>query len=389
MELRNRNVKFNAENRPNLCYPFYVNPLNKDSNGLLEISLEPQEGFVEVYPAKSNGIQTVWRWGKEEKARGALNIEIFGKENRNGGFMIVQKYRKTTKMQRSIWDDKSFLNERGSEAVKELLGPQVFSYPKSPYVLKRIVELGANSDSLILDFFSGSATTAHAVMQLNAEDGGNRKYICVQLPEKTKETGDAYKVGYHTLCEIGKERIRRAGRKIKEEAGEAAQDLDTGFRVFKVDTSAVRQWEDPTRRFASELEGLEGTPAYTERLEALVEQSLREELFPLIEGREGDLVYELLLQFGLPLDCPVEYLHTKSGRELCLIAGGATMCCFDLQLEAELARELAELAREREVHPEVWRVVFLDRGFASDADKLNLEASLVEAGLKPNNFVVI
>ena len=164
MELRNRNVKFNDKNRPNLCYPFYVNPSTSDHNGLMEVSLEPQAGFIEVYPAKSQGIQTVWRWGKEQKARLALNKEIFGKANQNGGYMIVQKYRKVTKMQRSIWDEKVFLNERGTEAVKELLGAAFFDYPKSPYIIKRVLELGTSKDSLILDFFSGSATTAHAVM---------------------------------------------------------------------------------------------------------------------------------------------------------------------------------------------------------------------------------
>lgn len=179
MELRNRNVKFNIDNRPNLCYPFYVNPNNPDSNGLLELSLEPKDNFIEVYPAKSNGIQTVWRWGKEEKARKNLNIEIFGKKNRNGGYMIVQKYRKAVRMQRSIWDDKEFVNERGSEILKEILTQNIFSYPKSLYTIKRVLELGSNDSSIILDFFAGSGTTLHATMQLNAEDGGNRQCILV------------------------------------------------------------------------------------------------------------------------------------------------------------------------------------------------------------------
>lgn len=227
MELRNRNVKFNSVNRPNLCYPFYVNPQNKDNNGLMEISLEPKAGFFEVYPSKSQGIQTVWRWGKEEKARSALNKEIFGKVNQNGGYMIVQKYRKSTKMQRSIWDEKEFVNERGTEAVKDLLGLASFSYPKSPYTIKRILELGTSPDSLILDFFSGSATTAHAVMQLNAEDGGKRKYIMVQLPEETPEGSEARKAGYQNICEIGKERIRRAGRKILRELLEKKPEVFT------------------------------------------------------------------------------------------------------------------------------------------------------------------
>lgn len=179
MELRNRNVKFNIGNRPNLCYPFYINPNKCDNNGLYEISLEAEPGYIEVYPAKSNGIQTVWRWGKEEKSRKNLNVEIFGKANRNGGYMIVQKYRKTTRMQRSIWDDKEFVNERGSEVLKEILTQNIFSYPKSLYTIKRVLELGSNTTSTILDFFAGSGTTLHATMQLNAEDGGNRKCILV------------------------------------------------------------------------------------------------------------------------------------------------------------------------------------------------------------------
>lgn len=177
MELRNRNVKFNIGNRPNLCYPFYVNPNNIDENGLFELSLEPKEGYIEVYPAKSNGIQTVWRWGKEEKSRKNLNKEIFGKRNRNGGFMIVQKYRKTSRMQRSIWDEKEFVNERGSEVLKEILTQSIFSYPKSLATIKRVISLGSKTGSIILDFFAGSGTTLHAVMQLNAEDGGKRQCI--------------------------------------------------------------------------------------------------------------------------------------------------------------------------------------------------------------------
>ena len=105
-----------------------------------------RENFIEVYPAKSNGIQTVWRWGKEEKARKNLNIEIFGKNNRNGGYMIVQKYRKSVRMQRSIWDDKEFVNERGSEILKEILTQNIFSYPKSLHTIKRVLELGTNTN---------------------------------------------------------------------------------------------------------------------------------------------------------------------------------------------------------------------------------------------------
>ena len=197
MELRNRNIKFNKENRPNLFYPFYLDQNSKDENGLYKISLEKNEIFnVEVYPSLSQGVQTVWRWGKEEKSRANLNIEIFGKENQNGGYMIVQKYRKTTKMQRSIWDEKEFVNERGTEVVKEILGKGVFDYPKSVFLLKRVIALASKNNSIILDFFAGSGTTGQAVLELNKEDGGNRTFILCTNNEKTdmNPNGIAYDV---------------------------------------------------------------------------------------------------------------------------------------------------------------------------------------------------
>ena len=186
MELRNRNVKFNQQNRPNLFYPFYIDPKSKDQNGLFKIGLEKTEQFsVEVLPAISQGIQTVWRWGKEEKSRGNLNVEIFGKEKQNGGYMIVQKYRKTAKMQRSVWDEKEFVNERGTEALKEIIGKNAFDYPKSVYLVKRIIELASRKNSIVLDFFAGSGTTGQAVLELNKEDGGNRKFILCTSNEIT------------------------------------------------------------------------------------------------------------------------------------------------------------------------------------------------------------
>ena len=217
MELRNRNVKFNSQNRPNLCYPFYLNPNSADNNGLYQIALEPSDDFcIEVRPAISQGIQKVWRWGKEEKSRENLNKVIFGKANQNGGYMIVQKYRKTTKMQRSVWDEKEFVNERGSEMVKEILGYGVFDYPKSMWLLRRIIELSSKPDSIILDFFAGSGTTGHAVLDLNKSEekegdlfadtntGGNRTFILCQMNEKTDTTpnGIAYDVTARRLKRI-------------------------------------------------------------------------------------------------------------------------------------------------------------------------------------------
>lgn len=278
MELRNRNVKFNIDNRPNLCYPFYVNPNSPDLNGLLEISLEPKPDFIEVYPAQSNGIQTVWRWGKEEKSRKNLNVEIFGKVNRNGGYMIVQKYRKTVKMQRSVWDEKEFVNERGSEVLKEILTQNIFSYPKSLFTIKRVLELGSGTHSIILDFFAGSGTTLHATMQLNAEDGGKRKCIlvtnnenkiCEEVTyERNKRVINGYttpkgekveglknnSLRYYKTKLMSRERTQRNMRELVAAATEllcVKEDLyeeKTMFGQYKVNPRLIRYFDDGERR---------------------------------------------------------------------------------------------------------------------------------------------
>lgn len=323
MELRNRNVKFNNINRPNLCYPFYINPNNQDMNGLMEISLEPKEGFVEVYPAKSNGIQTVWRWGKEEKSRKNLNINIFGKTNQNGGYMIVQKYRKTTKMQRSIWDEKEFVNERGTEAVKELFnGKAYFDYPKSVFTIKRVLEIGGCDDGMVLDFFSGSATTAHAVMQLNAEDGGNRKFIMVQLPELTDEKSEAYKAGYKNICEIGKERIRRAGKKIKADSPLTTQNLDVGFRVLKLDSSNMLDVYYTPEEFNEKM-------IFQENVKA--------------DRTDEDLLFQVMLELGIELSVSIRQERLGPQRATVFnVDDGYLMATFEQEIDEATITEIAK-----------------------------------------------
>ena len=184
------------------------------------------------------------------------------------------------------------MTKDGTADIDELFDKKVFGFPKPVALLKFLISITTkfNKNAIILDFFSGSATTAHAVMQLNAEDGGHRKFICVQLPEKTDEQSEAYKVGYKTICEIGKERIRRAGEKIKEESPLTTHNLDTGFKVFKLDSSNLVKWDN--------------TPTTDEEE---VKTRIQDSLFYLVEGREDlDLVYEIMLKYGLSLTLPVE-----------------------------------------------------------------------------------
>jgi len=190
-ELRNRNILFNKQNRPNLYYPFYLNPNNKDKNGLFELSLDKKEGWIEVFPLMSQGVNTVWRWGKE-KAKKHLNIDIKGKAKSNGGYMIIQKYRATTKMQRSIFDNKEFVNERGTEHIKELFGNKKFAYPKSEFLLNRIIELATKENDIVLDFHLGSGTTAAVAHKMGRQYIGIEQmdyieYIAVERLKKVIE----------------------------------------------------------------------------------------------------------------------------------------------------------------------------------------------------------
>lgn len=222
------------------------------------------------------------------------NRIVFGKTGEGGPQRkrFIWEAQERGKVSKTLWDDVE-TTTNGTQMIKKMFdGVSVFDNPKPVGFIKRLLQLGSSRDSIILDFFSGSATTAHAVMQLNAEDGGNRKFICVQLPEKTDGQSEAYKAGYKTICEIGKERIRRAGEKIKEENKdkEGIENLDIGFKVFKLDSSNLVKWDN--------------TPTTDEEE---VKKRIQQSLFYLVEGREDlDLVYEIMLKYGLSLTLPVE-----------------------------------------------------------------------------------
>lgn len=238
--------------------------------------------------------------------------------------------------------------------LRGMFGVQVFDYSKTVNLLKQLSSQATQDDSIVLDFFAGSATTAHAVMELNAEDSGNRKYIMVQLPELTDEKSEAYKAGYKNISEIGKERIRRAGKKIKDETG---ADIDYGFRVYKVDSTNMKDvYYHPDELAQKMLEQLESN---------------------IKEDRTGiDLLTQIMLETGLELSLPMETEEIR-GKEVHSVAGDSLIACFDEDIDEELIKEIAE------VKP--LRAVFRDNSFKSCSDKINLEE--IFKGISPNTDI--
>ena len=214
-------------------------------------------------------------------------------------------------------------NQEGRQELKKIFDDKgYFDGPKPLRLLSRILQIAnLNKDSIVLDFFSGSATTAHAVMQLNAEDGGNRKFIMVQLPEKTDEKSEAYKAGYKNICEIGKERIRRAGKKVKEEAGLSVQNLDTGFRVLKLDSS--------------NMEDVYYTPQEFE-LQSLFNENVK------ADRTNEDLLFQVMLDLGIELSAKIENKQI-AGKNVHFVDDNYLVACFDRDVNESTITEIAKL----------------------------------------------
>lgn len=239
-ELRNRNTTFNIGNRPNLCYPFYVNPNKKVDNDFLEVSLEPKEGFIEVMPAKSMGIQTVWRWGKEKSAAN-LNVNIVGKKMREiGRFMIVEKYREKSRMARSVWYDTDVSSQRGTIHLRELFGKKIFNFPKPEELLSRILQISTKENDIVLDFFLGSGTTAAVVHKMKRQYIGVEQmdYIETVTIERLKKVIDGEQGGISravewqgggsfVYCEL-----KKLNQNFVEEIQDA-QDFETIWAIYE------------------------------------------------------------------------------------------------------------------------------------------------------------
>lgn len=326
-ELRNRNPKFHSGNRPNLFYPFFVNSKLKDDNGYCPVSLQQSDDYmIEVRPYNSQGSESVWRWGKSRAAQNIVvgsidKSQIIAHQKSDGNWNIYEKCRRSTIKAKSLWDETEMRTENGTREVRALFGSTYFDHPKPVGLLYRCAVMGSENDSLILDFFSGSATTAHAVMKLNAEDGGNRKFIMVQLPELTDEKSEAYKAGYKNICEIGKERIRRAGKKIKEESPLTTQNLDTGFRVLKLDTSNMEDVYYTPQEF---------------NLQSLFNENVK------ADRTSEDLLFQVMLDLGVELSAKIEAKQI-AGKTVHFVDDNYLVACFDRDVNEATITEIAKL----------------------------------------------
>ena len=331
--LRRTGGEDRREDRPTMYYPV------KAPDGTL------------VYPKGPTGYDSRWICG-ESKYKELVNNHLIAwkkvEQNGNVRWNVYQKFYLEGRLKApgNLWSDIEG-NKKATRDVRALFDTKkVFDFPKPIGVLTKCISIGANKDSIILDFFSGSATTAHAVMKINSEDGGERKFIMVQLPEITSEDTEAYKAGYKNICEIGKERIRRAGKIIKAESPLTTKDLDTGFRVLKLDSS--------------NMEDVYYTPA------EFNEQKLFDDnIKPDRLGNDGeDLLFQTMIELGIELSAKIEK-RSIAGKAVWSVSDGYLMACFDEEVNETT---ITEIARQ---HP--YYFVMRDSSLANDQVADNFE----------------
>ncbi len=332
--LYNHNRKFNEETRPNLVFSIFYNPVTEE---IVPGDIgEVKEGFVELLP-HANGDGThkyhAWRWSRQKIVNESYNLIVL--PNSSGEYEIYTRIRdfNTTLLKDLITN----VSNGDTEVQKLFGGKKYFDYPKSVDLLKILIGAVKDKDALILDFFSGSATTAHATMQLNKEDGGNRQYIMVQIPNRTDEKSEAYKEGYHNICEIGKERIRLAGAEIKE--------TDIGFRVLKLDSSNMKDiYYNPAQ---------------------IQQHTLFESKDNIKEDRTPeDLLFQVMLDLGVLLSSKIEE-KVIAGKKVFNVAEGFLIACFDSDITEETVKAVAQ--------EKPYYAVFRDSSMANDSVAANFE----------------
>ncbi|MCY4217412.1 MAG: site-specific DNA-methyltransferase [Flavobacteriaceae bacterium] len=371
--LHNGTSDFHINNRPNLAYSIYYNPQNKkvkvidekkkngsgyfigNSNDKLKL-----EGFFRIIP-KFNKVynnQRVWRWGADKFLREYKTELLFLKEK--DGFYIYQKKR--------VDKDGVIVKKRtnyikidsglGRKDLLELGMPKYFDSPKPKILMKNFIEHIVCKNLIFLDFFSGSSSSAHAVLELNKEDRGKRRFIQVQLPEPIDPKEEAYKAGFENIAEIGKERIRRVIKKIKEEEPEKSKDMDLGFKVFKLDSSNIKSWDGDSDNF---------------------KQSLLDSVENIKEDRsQEDVLYEILLKHGLDLSLPIEERIIEKTKVF-NVGHGTLILCLDDKITSKVAEGIGNW--KKECKPAKCTVIFKDSGF-TDVEKTNSIQTLRRFGIK-------
>ena len=383
--LYNHNRKFNEETRPNLVFSIFYNPNTEEiiTGNIGEV----KEGFIELLPHKNgDGIHKyhAWRWSKPKIAKESYNLIVL--PTSNGGYEIYTRIRdfNTTLLKDIVTN----ISNGDSEVQKLFGGKKYFEYPKSVDLISTFISSISDKSAIILDFFSGSATTAHAVMQLNAEDGGKRKFIMVQLPEQTDEKSEAYKAGYKNICEIGKERIRRAGKKMKENLEENGTDIrylhkelksapiknicgfdvpvvparwssvdeteenkkisesfDVGFRVLKCDSSNMKDvYYNPAE--------------YEQSIFSSLEDNIKENRTP------EDLLFQVMLDLGVLLSSKIEETNI-AGKKVFNVEDNYLIACFDDNVTEDV---ITEIAKQKPYY-----FVMRDSSMANDSVATNFE----------------
>ena len=355
--LRKRGTDSRKEDSPTLFYPIYFDTKNS------LISLEKNEAYIEIIPKLEDGSLGRWRWSKE-KVQNEFNLLVCRLVSRGSSkeYDVFQKDYLSDEKElkyKDFWFEKEINYDRSSSEIRDLFDQKLFDYSKPIYLIDKIVKMikFLPQSNYILDFFSGSATTAHAVLKLNAEDGGNRKFIMVQLPEKTEEDSEAYKAGYQNICEIGKERIRRAGEKVKQEmlvkdASADVSKLDVGFKVYKLDSTNIKPW-DGTQDINQMLIEASGNVVKKDRTDL-------------------DVVHELMLMYGV-FNEEVEEIKIN-GKTLYSIGEHFLVVCLFKSITKQDIEAIIKLKPKN--------VIFNDAGFENDNVKINAELTLKNHGVE-------
>ena len=329
--LRKTGGEDRREDRPTMYYPL----------------ADPDGG--QVWPIGPGGYESRWRCGEETYQELKVLNRIEWKRITESGVTSWKPYQKfylegRSKQPSNLWQGIEG-NKKASIDVRNLFGAKVFDFPKPVELVKRCLEIGADKNSTILDFFAGSATTAHAAMSLNASDGGQRRSILIQIPEQCERTTEAYRAGYKTIAEVSKERIRRAGTKIKAENATTGSNLDIGFRVLKIDTSNLEDvYYAPDAVKQSDL------LAHTDNIKS--------------DRTPEDLLFQVLVDWGVDLSLPITQ-EIIARKKVFFVDGSALAACFDPNLSEDLVKDLAKR--------KPLRAVFRDSSYAGDSVKINVE----------------